>query len=367
MPKKLWNIWAALLLLAICGFSPTLVNNGPWSFSPSALEPVIGGAGEASPPTVIPSSREVTHLRWGLRAIKAPEAWEITQGSEEIVIAVIDGGIDYTLPILADRMWRNPGEIPGNGIDDDGNGYIDDVQGWDFRDDDPDSLEGTPLNWHGTFVAGLIAAAVDAATGIGGVAPRVKLMDLRFLDSRGLFYKNDWPKFAEAIDYAVANGARVINISIYSRVTPPDYVRRAIKRAVRSGVLVVTIAGNTGAEVGPLGRLPEVLTVAAVDKNRTSATFSSRGPEVDLAAPGVKVISIVPGGAATASSGTSFAAPHVAGVAALLLSVEPNLSPEGVAEILRSTAEDLDFPGKDPSTGFGLVDAAAAVQTILGS
>lgn len=129
----------------------------------------------------------------------------------------------------------------------------------------------------------------------------------------------------------------------------------------------MTIAGNTGAEVGPLGRLPEVLTVAAVDKNRTSATFSSRGPEVDLAAPGVKVISIVPGGAATASSGTSFAAPHVAGVAALLLSVEPNLSPEGVAEILRSTAEDLDFPGKDPSTGFGLVDAAAAVQTILGS
>ncbi|MGY4706501.1 S8 family peptidase [Candidatus Bipolaricaulota sp. J31] len=304
-------------------------------------------------------------LRWGLRAVKAPEAWEVTLGSEEIVIAVIDAGIDYSLPYLSDRMWRNPDEIPGNGIDDDGNGYVDDVRGWDFRDGDPDSLSGTPLNWHGTFVAGLIAAAVDAITGIGGVAPRVKLMDLRFLDSRGLFYRNDWQKLAEAIEYAVDNGARVINLSIYSRVPLPSFVRRAIREAVDKGVLVVTIAGNTGGEVGPLGRLPEVLTVGAVDRNHTPAPFSCRGPEVDLAAPGVEVVSLVPGGTPYRSSGTSFAAPHVSGVAALLLSLEPDLSPRGVMEILEQTATDLDVPGRDPATGSGLVDAASAVRALL--
>ncbi|NOX44584.1 MAG: S8 family serine peptidase, partial [Caldiserica bacterium] len=250
MPKYVWYLCAALLFLAALGLSP--VDGGSTS---DPVGPAIGGAGDASPPTVLRSSHEALRLRWGLRAVNAPQAWEITRGSDEIVIAVIDAGIDRSLPYLADRMWRNPGEIPGNGIDDDGNGYVDDVYGWDFRDGDPDSLTGTPLNWHGTFVAGLIAAAVDAATGIGGVAPRVKLMDLRFLDSRGLFYRGDWRKFAEAIEYAVANGARVINISIYSRVTPPSYVRRAIQRAVHSGVVVVTIAGNTGSEVGPLGRL----------------------------------------------------------------------------------------------------------------
>ncbi len=227
MPRYIWCLCAALLL-ATLGFFPTVLDGGSWG-DPGG--PPVGGAGEASPPISIPSSHEAIRLRWGLRAVKAPEAWEVTLGSEEIVIAVIDAGIDYSLPYLADRMWRNPNEIPGNGIDDDGNGYVDDVHGWDFRDGDPDSLAGTPLNWHGTFVAGLIAAAVDAATGIGGVAPRVKLMDLRFLDSRGLFYRGDWPKLAEAIEYAVDNGARVINLSIYSRVPLPSYVRRAIREA----------------------------------------------------------------------------------------------------------------------------------------
>ncbi len=318
--------------------------------------PPAGGAGGF----VLPAGAS---LRWGLSAVHAPQAWQLTQGSDDIVVAVIDSGIDRTIPVLADRMWRNPDEVPGNGIDDDGNGYVDDVYGWDFRDDDPDSLSGTPIHGHGTFVAGLIAAAFDAATGAGGVAPRVRLMDLRFLDSRALFYARDWRKLAAAIDYAVDNGARVINLSVYAKLTPPAYVRDALRRAVAHGVLVVGIAGNDGTDrVGYFGKWPEVLAVGAVDRNGRPARFSNRGPEVDLAGPGVQVVSFSPGGELVAGSGTSFAAPHVAGTAALLLSLHPDLSLEELVELLTGTAEDLDAPGPDPATGAGLVDAGAAVQ-----
>ena len=318
-----------------------------------------GGAGGFVLPAGAP-------LRWGLSAVHAPQAWQVTQGSDDIVVAVIDSGIDRTIPALADRMWRNPGEIPGNGRDDDKNGYVDDVYGWDFRDGDADSLSGTPLYGHGTFVAGLIAAAFDASTGAGGVAPRVRLMDLRFLDSRGLFYTRDWRKLAAAIDYAVENGARVINLSLYAKVTPPEYVHAAIRRAVAHGVLVVGIAGNAGTDrIGYFGRWPEVLTVGAVDRYGRPAPFSNRGPEVDLAGPGVQVVSFAPGGELTAGSGTSFAAPHVAGAAALLLSLHPDLSLDELVQLLTDTAEDLASPGPDQATGAGLVDAGAAVRAAV--
>ena len=334
-------IWICVLA-ALLGWSPT-----------GGLLPAGGAGGFVLPPDA--------HPRWGLTAIHAPEAWQVTQGSDEIVVAVIDSGIDRTIPALADRMWRNPGEIPGNVIDDDGNGYVDDVFGWDFRDGDADSLSGTPLHGHGTFVAGLIAAAFDAATGAGGVAPKVRLMDLRFLDSRALFYTSDWGKLVHAIDYAVDNGARVINISVYAKATPPPSVHEAIRRAVARGVLVVGVAGNEGGRVGYFGRWPEVLTVTAVDRNRRPAVFSNRGPEVDLAAPGVQVVSFAPGGKLIAGSGTSFAAPHVAGTAALLLSLHPDLSLDELVQILTGTAEDVATPGWDEATGYGMVDAGSAV------
>lgn len=317
--------------------------------------PPAGGAGGFTLPAG-------TTLRWGLAAIHAPQAWQLTQGSEDIVVAVIDSGIDRTIPALADRIWTNPAEIPGNGRDDDGNGYVDDVHGWDFRDDDPDSLSGTPIHPHGTFVAGLIAAALDAATGAGGVAPRVRLMDLRFLDSQGLFYGSDWGKLAAAVDYAVENGARVINLSIYARLRPPDHVQAAIRRAAARGVLLVGIAGNEArAGVGYFGCLPEVVAVGAVARGGRPAWFSNRGPEVALAGPGVEVVSFAPGGGIVTGSGTSYAAPHVAGTAALLLSLHPDLSLTELVELLTASAADVGAPGPDPATGAGLVDAGAAM------
>ncbi len=326
---------------------------------------VAGGVGSAGPSCCHITPKIAQRLRWGLKAVRAPEAWEVTQGDDTVVVAVIDSGIDYTVPYLADRIWVNHDEILGNGIDDDRNGYVDDIHGWDFRDGDPDSLKGSPLNWHGTFVAGLIASAVDISTGVGGVAPEVRLMDLRVLDSRGLFYRSDWNKIARAINYAVDNGARIINLSIYTRETPPPAVKWAIRRALRRGVLVVTVAGNQGKDgVCPFGEIPGVVTVGAVDRDLKPASFSNRGPEVDFAAPGVQVISVIPHGASTVSSGTSFATAHVSGVAALLLSVEKHLSLDGIFEILALTSVDVADPGKDAFTGFGLVNAESAIKAL---
>ncbi len=314
---------------------------------------------------MIPSSAE--GIRWGLVAVRAPDAWQVSSGSPDVVVAVIDAGIDYTVPELRGRMWVNPGEIPDNGRDDDGNGYVDDIHGWDFRDNDPDSLTGTPINWHGTFVAGLVAAAFDRHTGLGGVAPGIKIMDIRFLDSKGLFYTSDWGKLVRAIDYAVANGARIINLSLYMAVKPPPAVREAIRRAVDHGVLVVAAAGNSGGQVRYLASWPEVLAVGAVDREGRPAPFSNRGSGVFLAAPGVEVHSFGPKGIPLTGSGTSFAAPHVSGAAALLLSLRPDLSPEEIRELLARGAKDLGSPGWDGATGFGLVDAAASTGILAGS
>jgi len=273
----------------------------------------------------------------------------------EVVVAVIDSGIDRTIPALSCRMWRNHGEVPDNRIDDDANGYVDDVYGWDFRDNDSDSLVGSPLYWHGTFVAGVIADAVEPHTKMGEGVPSVSIMDLRFLDSEGLFYTSDWPKLIRAIDYAIDNGARMINLSVYASKEPPPSVREAVLRALQNGVLVVVIAGNASAELGSIANWEEVLTIGATDQRGRPARFSNVGPEVDLASLGVDVLSLMPGGLLATESGTSFAAPRVAGLAALHLSQRPNLSPEEVEELLKRSAIDVGPPGKDPETGWGVL------------
>ena len=326
------------------------------------VEQVAGGIPQGGAAAFLPPQ---DNFRWGLKAINAPVAWETTKGSADVVVAVIDSGIDHRIPQLADVMWRNPGEIPGNGLDDDGNGYVDDIYGWDFRDNDPSSVIGTPAHWHGTFVASIIAAELDVANNIGGVAPNIRIMDLRFLDSRGLFYTRDWPRLVRAIDYAIENGADIINLSLYSMREPPTAVRRAMQRAVDAGILVVGIAGNAGTLVGYFGKWPEVMAVGATDEKGLVAAFSNRGPEVALVAPGVKVSSYGLGGIPRISSGTSFAAPHVTGVAALILSLRPALSPGELLRILQHTARYLEE--EQSATGAGLVDAAAAVEFAITS
>jgi subtilisin family serine protease len=301
-------------------------------------------------------------VNWGISEIKAPTAWQTTHGTDEVVVAVIDSGIDTSIPELARSMWTNRGETPGNGIDDDKNGYIDDVHGWDFRDNDNSSLTGSKLHWHGTFVASIIASWPDDK-GIVGVAPGAKLMDLRFLDSHNLFYGSDWKKFAEAIDYAVDNGADIINMSVYANGKPPSYFEQAVRRAAARGVVLVGIAGNDGkSQVSYPAKYPSILAVSAIDQNERLASFSNYGPEVEITAPGAKITALFPGGIAGTSSGTSFAAPHVCGVLALILSAHPGMKGTEAVSLLEASALDLGTEGRDYNFGYGLINAAAAVS-----
>jgi subtilisin family serine protease len=298
---------------------------------------------------------------WGISMIDAPKAWQTTHGSDDVVVAVIDSGIDTGIPELARSMWTNEGEIPDNGIDDDGNGYVDDVHGWDFRDNDNSSLVGTKLHWHGTFVASIIAAWPDE-NGIVGVAPGVKLMDVRFLDSHNLFYGSDWRKFADAVEYAVDNGADIINLSVYANNKPPSYFKQAILNATEHGVIVVGIAGNDGAsQVRYPARYPNVVAVSAIDEKNRLASFSDYGREVELTAPGDKITALFPGGIAGTSSGTSFAAPHVSGVLALILSAYPQLTSDQALDLLETNAVDLGAVGRDNHFGYGLINAGAVM------
>ncbi len=321
---------------------------------------VVGGGGvsEASP---LALQGELT-FSWGIERIAAPDAWWCTTGSDDVVVAVIDSGIDTTIPQLEGKLWTNPSEISGNGIDDDGNGYIDDIHGWDFRDNDSSSLIDSKIHWHGTFVAGIIAARPGAGK-VTGVAPGIRIMDLRFLDSKNLFYSRDWKQFAEAVDYAVDNGAQIINLSVYANGKPPRVLEQALGRAAQRGVIVVGIAGNDSqSKVCYPAKYPSVLAVSATDSDDRLASFSNHGAEVGVAAPGEQITSLFPGGAAGTSSGTSFSAPHVSGTLALILSANPGLSPSEAIELLKQSTEDLGDTGQDSHFGAGLINAGQAVN-----
>jgi len=302
---------------------------------------------------------------WGLDRIEARAAWPGTHGSADVVVAVIDSGIDSSVPQLADAMWVNKDEVPGNGVDDDCNGYVDDVNGWDFRDNDASSLSGTLIHGHGTGVASIIAARPGRYP-IVGVAPGVKLMDVRFLDSSNSFRSSDWKAFTQAVEYAVANGARIINMSIFANGKPPASFEQAVSSARARGVIVVGITGNQGKpEVMYPGRYDSLVTISAVTAAGLLAGFSNYGSEVDLCAPGDSVMTFTAGGRVISQSGTSFAAPHVTGVLALLLSAAPQLSADAAIECLESSAIDLGPRGRDNQFGYGMVDARTALAAAL--
>jgi subtilisin family serine protease len=261
-------------------------------------------------------------------------------------------------------MWKNSDEVPGDGIDNDNNGYVDDLSGWDFREDSRLSNSGRSLHYHGTFVGGLVSSSYDRNTGSGGVAPNVSIMDLRFLNSSGQFFTSDWGKLAEAIDYAVDNGADIINFSIYASINPPELVRDAMRRAESAGVLVVGIAGNSGKRVGYFGRWKEVFTVGSINKSGKVSNFSNYGSEVELVAPGSDVLSYRPGGYLATGSGTSFAAPHVAGTAALILSRNSDIGLSRLKQILRKSARDIGRSGKDQTSGYGIIDTSRSLGKI---
>lgn len=303
-----------------------------------------------------------TEYHWPLFEVGAPQAWNYTQGDPEIVLAVIDSGIDFTHPDLENQSWVNLDEIPENGIDDDRNGFIDDIIGWDFRGSDNNPSPGHP---HGTFIAGIISGDDDNDLMVG-IAPNIKLMAIRFLDDNNAFSGDDWEMFANAINYSVENGAQIIQLSIEAFGTPPSEFYNTIKNAYDNGVTIVGVTGNYGDHVTYPGKYPEVIAVSATTEAREIADFSNQGEENEICAPGKDIYSIIPGSTSYATgSGTSFASPLVSGTIALMLSLNRTLTPDTIRLILHESSTDLGELGKDATFGYGLLNASAAVEKVL--
>ncbi|MEQ1876480.1 MAG: S8 family serine peptidase [Bdellovibrionia bacterium] len=284
--------------------------------------------------------------------ISAEKAWDLTTGSRNVVVAVVDTGVEHKNADLIENMWVNAKEANGKAtVDDDGNGYIDDVYGYDFYNNDGDPKDD---NGHGSHVAGTIGAVGDNRAGLTGVSWKVRLMAIKFLGSGGSGSTED---AIRGIDYAVDNGAKIINAS-WGGGEFSKALEDTLKKARDKGVLFIASAGNSGRNTDQNPAYPScydlnnIISVAAVSNTGALAYFSNYGKEtVDLAAPGFDIYSFGLGGFEYLS-GTSMAAPHVSGVTALLLSREPNLSVAQIRERLLSTTKTLpELRGKTASGG----------------
>jgi type VII secretion-associated serine protease mycosin len=280
--------------------------------------------------------------QWGLPRIGAPAAWETTRGSSSVVVAVVDTGVDLDHPDLASR--------------------IDVADGYDFVGH---STVANDDNGHGTHVAGIVAATANNAVGVAGTAPDCRILPVKVLDASG---RGSTLDVADGIRWAVAKGAEVINLSLASTAAD-SYTRSAVAYALAANVVVVAAAGNDGSSAGASypAAYPGVVGVGASNAADTRASFSNYGSGLDVTAPGVDIMStetpLDRGLYYGEKSGTSMASPFVAGVAALVRSQNPSVSPSRVAAHLQATAEDLGSPGFDYQYGWGLVRADLAVQT----
>jgi subtilisin family serine protease len=318
--------------------------------------------------------------QWALKQIGLGSAAASGKAGAAVTVAVIDTGVAWNHKDFGPgNLWINPGERPANGRDDDGNGYVDDIVGWNFVDRNNLPWD---FNGHGTLVAGIIAAERDKGIGIAGVNPRARVMVLKAMDERG---RGSASTIAEAIVYAASNGARVINLSVGGRrLTRTEYL--AIEFAHSRGAVVVVAAGNEGIDLddyGP-GGVPRALTVTATDTADRRVKESNFGADIDLAAPGVDVLgpraigtdllaaagarnyrrgdnAVGPDAGYMRATGTSFAAPLVAGAASLLFAANPSLSAAQVERMLLHSARDIEAPGVDHLSGYGRLDATAAM------
>jgi hypothetical protein len=340
----------------------------------------------------------VADITWNVGRVDAPLVWGEPYGytGDGVVVAVVDTGCDFEHPDLADHPWTNPGEIPDTGMDDDGNGFIDDVYGWDFFYDDNTVLG--PEGGHGSHVAGIVAGDGSAGSQTG-VAPDARIMAVKvFSDTgRGTEYIT-W----DGIDYAVEMGADVLNLSFGWKQKDTDNQplwRELCRTALELGSVVVAAAGNEGDKTGQYpppdnvrtpGDVPEIITVGATENADGVAAFSSIGPaewdfdppyddwpyppgciKPDLCAPGGTVnphegIKSIDGrrGGYINMEGTSMATPHVVGAAALLLQANPDLTPQEVKDYLELSALDLGEAGKDNHAGYGRLQCLLALLTM---
>ncbi|MEG4861660.1 S8 family serine peptidase, partial [Microcoleus sp. K1-B1] len=274
--------------------------------------------------------------------IDAAEAWDIQQGNPNLVIGVIDTGVDYNHPDLVENIWTNPGEIAGDGIDNDNNGYIDDVRGWDFayNDNDPMDVDG-----HGTHVSGTIAAKGNNGVGVTGVAWNANIMPLKFISDEGFGYTSD---AILAINYATAKGVKLTNNS-WGGGGFSQSLYDAINTAGQQGALFIAAAGNDYGQNNDITPaypasydLSNIISVASTTDTDALSSFSNYGATtVDLGAPGSGIYSTTPGGTYGFKDGTSMASPHVTGAAALLWSQNPTWTAQQVKNRLMQTTDPI--------------------------
>lgn len=309
------------------------------------------------------SADPVLPKQWHLREIGALETWRISKGSPSTLIAVIDSGLDFTNPDLAPNIWRNPREIPGNGIDDDKNGFIDDISGWDFVRGRPGIKD--PAG-HGTFITGLIAAKADNGVGGAGVCPDCSVMPVRFLNYEGL---GDTEDAISGIYYAVKTGARIINLSFAGEGKDNDLLK-ALKFAASHDVLVVVSAGNDheNIDVGDVYPakydLPNLITVGATSKDRDMNYRSNWGrktvhvgvPGDDIWGPWFKEWDY--------GDGTSDAAAIMSGAAGLIRTIAPQLTAAELKDIFMATVEPSGKLEEKIISG-GVIDVLSAARCAM--
>ncbi|MEZ4220058.1 MAG: EGF domain-containing protein [Polyangiaceae bacterium] len=301
---------------------------------------------------------------WGMSKIAAPSAWDLSTGSASVRVAVLDTGVDLNHADLRGNLWLNPGETAGNGVDDDGNGLIDDVQGWDAVNEDNVPADD---HGHGTHVAGTIGAVGNNALGVVGVNWTVRIVPVKVCSTVNCLTTD----FAEGLLYAAKVGARVANASLGGYHAPLSYERAAIQSLANAGGVLVAAAGNDGVNTDASPHYPSsydeptLVSVAASQEDDSRASFSNYGVKtVHLAAPGANILSSVPGGGFSQASGTSMASPHVAGAAALLLALKPTTTAAEVKSALIASVDALPgFSGVVASGGRLNVDRLLRGET----
>ena len=300
------------------------------------------------------------------------EAWDVSTGARSVVVGVIDTGIDYRHPDLAANMWRNPGETPGDGVDNDRNGYVDDVYGWDFANNDADPFDD---EGHGTHVSGTIGAVGNNGVGVVGVSWNVSLMALKFLGADG---SGSTSGAIAAINYATrmrqSFGVNVVATNnSWGGGGASTALRDAIAAGGAAGILCVAAAGNDATNNDSTPSYPAnyasdaIIAVAAIDSSNRLASFSNYGATtVDVAAPGVGIYSTVPNSGYASYSGTSMATPHVTGTVALLAAANPGATASQIRSAILGTAVPVAGLAGKVATG-GVVNASAALAAFGGN
>ena len=304
-----------------------------------------------------------TSTQWNLFQVNASTAWDVSVGNANVKVAIVDDAVAITHPDLAPVIWTNPGEIPGNGIDDDNNGYIDDVNGFDVANNDNNPNPDAPASSydHGTHVAGIAGAATNNNQGIASIGHNLTILPVKATNSAS-FVTHGY----EGVMYSVAAGADVINMS-WGGGGSSTTAQNIIAYASNQGIVLVAAAGNDNVSsvFYPAG-YSQVIAVASTTFGDSKSSFSNFGSWIDISAPGSAIYSTVPGGGYQTKQGTSMASPMVAGLAGLMLSLNQSLSPEDIKTCILSTADNID--GSNPSfigqLGAGRINAFQAMNCV---